>query len=194
LTNPALPRGSYRFEEYLIITYRTDPQKLRELVLEPLQLREPLVRFEFIRMPNSSGFGDCTESGQVIPVSFKGRKGSYNHCMFLNDHPPIAGGRELWDFPKKLASPTLRTEIDTLFGTLNFGSIRVAPARWVRSNLGKSKADFKCSFSRIVLLATCRTRSDRRNPVRAHRVIVAQRRHRSYVSSRSVMPGNERTI
>jgi acetoacetate decarboxylase len=33
--------------------------------------------------------------------------------MFLNDHPPIAGGRELWGFPKKLASPTLRTEIDT---------------------------------------------------------------------------------
>ena len=25
--------------------------------------------------------------------------------MFLNDHPPIAGGRELWGFPKKLAKP-----------------------------------------------------------------------------------------
>ena len=36
---------------------------------------------------------------------FRGRKGSYSHCMFLNDHPPIAGGRELWGFPKKLASP-----------------------------------------------------------------------------------------
>jgi acetoacetate decarboxylase len=38
--------------------------------------------------------------------------------MFLNDHPPIAGGRELWGFPKKLANPTLRAEIDTLVGTL----------------------------------------------------------------------------
>jgi acetoacetate decarboxylase len=56
-------------------------------------------------MPDSTGFGDYTESGQVIPVSFKGRKGGYTHCMFLNDHPPIAGGRELWGFPKKLAQP-----------------------------------------------------------------------------------------
>ena len=77
---------------------------------------------------DSTGFGDYTESGQVIPVSFRGRKGSYSHCMFLNDHPPIAGGRELWGFPKKLASPTLRTEIDTLVGTLDYGPVRVATA------------------------------------------------------------------
>src|SRR5215208_2707398 len=128
LTSPAYPIGPYRFRnrEYLIITYRTDPQKLRELVPEPLQVREPLVKFEFIRMPDSTGFGDYTESGQVIPVTFRGRKGSYTHCMFLNDHPPIAGGRELWGFPKKLGQPTLRTEIDTVVGTLDYGPVRVA--------------------------------------------------------------------
>src|SRR5262249_43509937 len=101
LTSPAFPIGPYRFyhREFLIITYRTDARKRRELVPEPLQIDEPLVKFEFIRMPDSTGFGDYTESGQVIPVSFKGRKGGYSHCMFLNDHPPIAGGRELWGFP-----------------------------------------------------------------------------------------------
>jgi acetoacetate decarboxylase len=62
----------------------------------------------------------------VIPVSFQGRKGGYTHCMFLNDEPPIAGGRELWGFPKKLASPSLRPEIDTLVGTLDYGPVRVA--------------------------------------------------------------------
>src|ERR1700719_5414607 len=116
LTSPAFPIGPYRFvnREFLIITHRTDPQKLRELVPEPLQVEEPLVKFEFIRMPDSTGFGDYTESGQVIPVSFEGRKSGYSHYMFLDDHPPIAGGRELWGFPKKLASPSLRTDIDML--------------------------------------------------------------------------------
>ena len=68
LTSPAYPVGPYRFvnREFLIITYRTDPQKLRDLVPEPLQIEEPLVKFEFIRMPDSTGFGDYTESGQVI--------------------------------------------------------------------------------------------------------------------------------
>jgi acetoacetate decarboxylase len=128
LTNPAYPIGPYRFyhREYLIITYRTDPKKLREVVPEPLQVDEPLVKYEFIRMPDSTGFGDYTESGQVIPVSLKGRKGGYTHCMFLNDHPPIAGGRELWGFPKKLAEPKLKAEIDTLVGELYFGPLRIA--------------------------------------------------------------------
>src|SRR5246500_429044 len=128
LTSPAYPVGPYRFvdREFLIITYRTDPQKLRELVPEPLQVEEPLVKFEFIRMPDSTGFGDYTESGQVIPVTLKEKKGGYSHCMFLNAHPPIAGGRELWGFPKKLAQPTLRAEIDTLVGTIDYGPLRVA--------------------------------------------------------------------
>jgi acetoacetate decarboxylase len=128
LTNPAYPVGPYHFRnrEYLVITYRTDPKKLREVVPEPLQVEEPVVKYEFIRMPDSTGFGDYTESGQVIPVSFNGRKGGYTHCMFLNDHPPIAGGRELWGFPKKLAEPKLRADIDTLVGELHFGKMRVA--------------------------------------------------------------------
>jgi acetoacetate decarboxylase len=128
LTAPAYPVGPYRFfnREFLVITYRTDMDKLRAVVPEPLQVEEPLVKYEFIRMPDSTGFGDYTETGQVIPVSFQGRKGGYSHCMFLNDHPPIAGGRELWGFPKKLANPSLHAEIDTLVGTLDYGPVRVA--------------------------------------------------------------------
>lgn len=130
LTSPAYPPGPYRFvnREYMIISYRTDPAKLRAVVPEPLAIEDtnPLVKYEFIRMPDSTGFGDYTESGQVIPVSFRGRKGSYTHCMFLNDEPPIAGGREIWGFPKKLASPTLHTAVDALVGTLDYGPMRVA--------------------------------------------------------------------
>ena len=127
LTSPAYPPGPYRFvnREYLIITYRTDPEKLRAVVPEPLEPAGALVNYEFIRMPDSTGFGDYTETGQVIPVSFRGRKGGYSHCMFLNDDPPIAGGRELWGFPKKLADPTLHVEIDALVGTLDYGPVRV---------------------------------------------------------------------
>ncbi|MET0634039.1 MAG: acetoacetate decarboxylase [Xanthobacteraceae bacterium] len=130
LTSPAYPPGPYRFvnREFMIITYRTDLERLRALVPEPLEVDEPLVKYEFIRMPDSTGFGDYTETGQVIPVKFRGRKGGYTHCMFLNDEPPIAGGRELWGFPKKLASPTLHVEIDQLVGTLDYGPVRVATA------------------------------------------------------------------
>lgn len=129
-TNPSFPRGPYRFvnREFFIITYRTDPEYLREIVPEPLMIDQPIVNYEFIRMPDSTGFGDYTESGQVIPVSYQGTAGNYTHSMYLNDHPPIAGGRELWGFPKKLASPSLVVEKDTLIGELDFGSVRIATA------------------------------------------------------------------
>jgi acetoacetate decarboxylase len=127
-SSPAYPPGPYRFvnREYLIIRYRTDPLTLRRVVPEPLEIAEPVVNYEFIRMPDSTGFGDYTESGQVIPVRFEGETGSYTHQMFLNDHPPIAGGREIWGFPKKLAQPSLAVETDTLVGTLDYGSVRIA--------------------------------------------------------------------
>ena len=130
LTSPSFPRGPYRFvnREFLTITYRTDPDALRAVVPEPLQFAEPVVKYEFIRMPDSTGFGDYTESGQVIPVVFNGQRGGYVHSMYLNDDAPIAGGRELWGFPKKLASPSLSVEKDTLLGTLDYGPVRVATA------------------------------------------------------------------
>lgn len=132
LTSPAYPKGPYRFfdREYMVITYRTDLDKLRAVVPEPLQIdpQNPIVKYEFMRMPDSTGFGDYTESGQVIPVTFAGRRGSYTHSMFLNDDPPISGGRELWGFPKKLANPSLKVETDTVVGTLDYGSVRIATA------------------------------------------------------------------
>ncbi len=57
LTSPSYPPGPYRFvnREYLIITYRTDPAKLRAMVPEPLELdqREALVE---IRIHPHAGF------------------------------------------------------------------------------------------------------------------------------------------
>jgi acetoacetate decarboxylase len=128
LTSPAYPKGPYHFvnREFLVISYRTDLEALRALVPEPLEVIDPIVKFEFIRMPDSTGFGDYTESGQVIPVRYKGKEGAYVHAMYLNDESPIAGGREIWGFPKKLADPALRVEKDTLLGTLDVGSVRVA--------------------------------------------------------------------
>jgi acetoacetate decarboxylase len=130
LTSPSFPRGPYRFidREFLIITYRTDPAVLASVIPAPLEMIDPIVKFEFIQMPNSTGFGDYTECGQVIPVRFHGEEGGYVHAMFLDDEAPIAGGRELWGFPKKLAAPVLHVEKDTISGVLRYNNIPIAVA------------------------------------------------------------------
>jgi len=130
LTNPSFPRGPYRFfdREYLIITYRTDRDALRAVVPEPLEIIEPVVKYEFIRMPDSTGFGDYTESGQVVPVRFGGEEGVYTHAMYLDDDAPIVGGRELWGFPKKLAQPKISHEGEVIVGSLHYGQVLCAMA------------------------------------------------------------------
>jgi acetoacetate decarboxylase len=150
ITNPSYPPGPYRFtdREFLFITYRTDPAVLRKLVPEPLQIGEPIVKYEFIRMPDSTGFGDYCETGQVIPVSFDGKEGSYSLYMFLDDEAPIVGGRELWGFPKKRANVSLRTESDTLVGRLEYGSIPVATATMGFKHKAMDIAVAKAALSR----------------------------------------------
>ena len=141
--------GPHRFidREFLIIPYRTDPDKLRAVVSEPLEIGEPLVHYEFIRMPDSTGFGDYAESGQVIPVSLNGVAGGYTLATYLDDHPPIAGGRELWGFPKKLANPVLAVHTDTLVGTLDYCRYASPPARWATST-GNSTSRSRRSASK----------------------------------------------
>jgi acetoacetate decarboxylase len=127
-SNPTYPPGPYRFinREFLIITYETDMDLLKAIVPEPLEVVEPLVKYEFIRMPDSSGFGDYTESGQVIPVQWNGKPGHYVHSMYLDCEPPIAAGREIWGFPKTFAHPTLKVDNDVLIGQLHYHGIQIA--------------------------------------------------------------------
>jgi acetoacetate decarboxylase len=151
LNDPAYPPGPYKFynREFIVITYRTDIDKLRAVVPEPLEVAGDTVAYEFIRMPDSTGFGDYTETGQVIPVRFRTtdgtvQEGGYVHAMYLDDNAPIAGGREIWGFPKKLANPSLRTEIDMLVGALDYGPVRVATGtmgyKHKQADLGAIKA------------------------------------------------------
>ncbi len=131
ISSPSYPRGPYRFlnREYMNTTYESDPDAIRHALPEPL---EPdgsnCVVFEVIRMPDSSGFGDYTEAGIVIPALFDGKPVNFTAQMYLDDTPPIFGGREVWGFPKKLGNPTLSVKHDTMIGELLYNDDPVAHA------------------------------------------------------------------
>ncbi|MBV8939090.1 MAG: acetoacetate decarboxylase [Alphaproteobacteria bacterium] len=126
---PSYPKGPYRFinREYLIITYESDPDAIRAALPEPL---EPApgntVAYEFMKMPDSSGFGAYSESGVTIPCLLNGEKVGFIAQMYLDDEPPISGGREVWGFPKKYGNPKLEIVHDTLTGTLKYAGQLVA--------------------------------------------------------------------
>ena len=129
MAGPSYPAGPYRFvnREFLVISYETDPDLIRAGLPEPLEpLDQPIVHYEWIKMPDSSGFGSYTESGLVIPARFNGEEVNFVSQMYLDDDPPIAAGREIWGFPKKYAHPKLEVVKDTLTGTLEYAGQLVA--------------------------------------------------------------------
>lgn len=131
LASPSYPFGPYRFisREYFIVAYRSDPEAIREALPEPLEPDgSDTVLYEFIRMPDSSGFGDYTETGIVIPCLLKGEHVNFTAQMYLDCEPPISCGREVWGFPKKFAHPSLKVAQDTLTGRIEYAGQPVAIA------------------------------------------------------------------
>lgn len=130
LTAPAFPAVQPRFHdrEYLNIVYRTDPDALRAVVPAPLEIDEPLVRFEVMKMNDVTGYGPYTEVGQAIQVVFDGERGEYLHAMYLDSFAATASGREVSAYPKVMGSPKLYADNGALVGTLDYGTLRVATA------------------------------------------------------------------
>jgi acetoacetate decarboxylase len=128
---PAYPPGApYRFtdREYLNITYRTDLEAMRAVVPEPLTVGDPLVTFEVMKMPDVTGLGAFTESGQVLTVEHEGEPAAYLHSMYVDNLGSITSGREISAFPKKFGNARLHLDVDTLVGTLDYRTLRVATA------------------------------------------------------------------
>ena len=127
---PAFVRGPHRFRrrEYFNVTYRTDREAAAKFVPEPLQVEEPLVRFEVMKMPDTTGYGSYVECGQAIVVRYGEERGEFLLGMYLDNLPAIAAGRELSAYPKKLGKAQLYIDSDTLVGTLDYGTVRVATA------------------------------------------------------------------
>jgi acetoacetate decarboxylase len=73
--SPSYPHGPYRFmrREYLIITYETEPDAIRRALPEPLEpAGDNLCFYEWMKMPDSTGFGDYEESGSGIFAKWDG--------------------------------------------------------------------------------------------------------------------------
>src|ERR1700753_102994 len=80
MAGPSYPAGPYRFinREFLVITYETAPELIRAGLPEPLEpIDQPIVCYEWIKMPDSSRFGSYTESGLVIPARLNGEGGNF---------------------------------------------------------------------------------------------------------------------
>jgi acetoacetate decarboxylase len=127
--NPAYPPAPDKFFDRpaLTVRYRTDPDKARVLVPEPMVLEDPIVTLTFLFMV-APGLGDYYEISQSVPVTLNGESLSFRPSMYAGSVAAVLDGREIWGLPKKFGSPMLAVQNDTLVGTLEYSGSLVARA------------------------------------------------------------------
>jgi acetoacetate decarboxylase len=133
LQSPTYPRGPYKFSnrQYLVISYETDAAAIREALPEPLEPAGSTVSVQWLDLPDGEGFGAYSAAAQVIPCTFKGEACNFVSQMYVDNSPPLAGGREIWGYPMKYGKAALKVTGDTLTGTLHYAEERVASGTMV---------------------------------------------------------------
>lgn len=128
LDAPMIPRFPFAFRdvEILTLTYRSDPQAMRALLPEPLELTGDAVMIHFYRMNDTSWLGPYQEVNVMFGAELPGvERGSYSPYLFLSSDVGVTHGREVHGQPKKLAAPRLEFRGDLIVGTLARNGIEV---------------------------------------------------------------------
>jgi acetoacetate decarboxylase len=119
------PPFYYRGSQTLMIAYRTSADALGRHL--PPGLRpygyEPIVT-AMITDYRFSTFGPYRECGFLAEVELTDddgttRPGIYVPYIYVTSEPPLAGGRELWGYSKKLAHIEMGQEADVVWATLS---------------------------------------------------------------------------
>jgi acetoacetate decarboxylase len=98
----AMPPYQYRDNEMFTLKVETDPDYLRALVPEPMEVNAGNILAIYIGMlnvaePTRVSYG---EAGIMIPVSLGDRSGTYMPVLYLDEVELLTSGREVWGFPK----------------------------------------------------------------------------------------------
>ncbi len=113
---PSYPEPPYLFRggSVLVCIYRANAFAVNRVVPEPLKAAEGNLVYAWINDFNVVGLGHCNEAVISVPVEFRGRLGNYMAYHFLDNESAMAGGREIWGFPRKEAHFTTLREADAI--------------------------------------------------------------------------------
>ena len=108
----------YKDVEAISFTYETDEDAVLDILPEGLEINSPpMANLIFIKYPFST-LGPYDEAILGISCLWQGKPRFYIAHIVLNTDMPLAAGREIWGFPKKLAHITLEKEGDLITGTM----------------------------------------------------------------------------
>ncbi len=111
--------AEFRGAEMVSAVFRTDAEVLSRILPRPLRPPDDPVALAFVARYPETSFGTVyNEAALFVQAIHRGRSGMYCLAMPVDDDMAMAGGREAFGYPKKMAdSITLREEGSTLIGS-----------------------------------------------------------------------------
>jgi acetoacetate decarboxylase len=129
------PPYHYRRAEAISVKFETDLDAALEALPAPLELIEPATAaLSFYWYPFTT-FGPYHEMILRLYAQHEGKPLTYLQQVMVDTEPPLLAGRELWGFPKKLATISFGRERDMIYGAVErpvgfrLASVIVRPER-----------------------------------------------------------------
>ena len=94
----------YRNAQAISLKFETDLDAALDALPAPLELIEPATaNLSFYWYPFTT-FGPYHEAILRLYAQREGKRLTYIHQIFVDTEPPMLAGREIWGFPKKMAT------------------------------------------------------------------------------------------
>lgn len=127
---PYYPRPPFLYRDcpVIVVTFRTAPHALRELVPEPLAPNPDDLMVLLIGRLHNDRIGAYQEAILGVPCTLGERSGNYAAALYLDRPSAIVGGREIWGWPKKDAILSLVESGDRAWASAERGGVQIVRA------------------------------------------------------------------
>ena len=120
------PPYFYRGGSVLLCVYRTKEEILKQIIPQPLKPAEGNLVYAWINdFGTCFGLGPYHEAIISVPADFKGQLGNYMVYLYLDRDTPIAAGREIWGFPKKMGRFSITREEEVESRAVERGGVEI---------------------------------------------------------------------
>ena len=102
-----------------LVVYETDIDNVARMIPEPLEPRTNIVITWVSEFKFGTTQGAFAEAAIYVQVRYKDYEGDYEPFLYINNHLPLTGGREIWGFQKKMADVGIFYEYEAVRGQVN---------------------------------------------------------------------------
>jgi len=145
------PPFDYKAYSRVSVFARVDAQALRRAVPMVFDVRDNLVEFFIMDVPNGGSLGTYAEGGVTVPIMYQGRPGGHILYEIVTNDDAMAVGREVWGYPKKMGEVEWLADDTTVKAKLSRRGVPLLEVDFKASDTSFEKPDLHPRFQTRII-------------------------------------------